>query len=147
MEPQPDFDPRLSEEALQNNSDEPTALFAQSICLSLDPILDDCDSKPSPNEQSRNDSEIVCFKAPTSGKRHSILGTGNRSAFRKPNLNELRERYQNAKERVKEWNIGKMWASRAERAANRNALASLSDIVTAAFWIREGIPRTSCEVC
>lgn len=140
---EPDFDPKLSEEARQNNNDEPTALFAQSLCLSLDPILDD--SKPSPTEQSKNNSETVCFKPHTSGKRHSILGTGNRSAFRKPNLSELIEKYQNAKERVKEWNIDKMWASRVERA-KRNALASLSDIVTAAFWIREGVPRTSCEV-
>ena len=145
METEPDFDPRLSDEALQNNSDEPTALFAQSFCLSLDPILDD--SKPSPTEQPKNDSETACFKPHTSGKRHSILGTGSRSTFRKPILSELREKYQNAKERVKEWNIDKMWASHVERAANRNALASLSDIVTAAFWIREGVPRTSCEVC
>lgn len=141
---EPDFDPRsLSEEALKNQNDEPTASLTEALHLSLDPILKDSKSKPT--EQSKSNSEI-CFKLHTSGKRHSILGTGNRSAFRKPNLSELREKYRKAKERVREWNMDKMWASHVERA-KRNALASLPEIVTAAFWMREGVPRTPCEVC
>ena len=140
---EPDFDPKLSEEALQNNNDEPTALSAQSLYHSLDPILED--SKPSLTAQSKRNSEIF-FKPHTSGKRHSILGAGNKSAFKTPNLSELKDVYRNAKERVKEWNFAKLWPSHVQQA-NRNALASLSNIVTAAFWIREGVPRTSCEVC
>ena len=140
---EPDFDPKLSEEALQNNNVESAASFAQSHYLSLDPTLDD--SQSSLTEQFKINSDI-CFKPHTFGKRHSILGTGSRSAFRKPNLSELKEKYRNGKERVKEWNIDKTWASHVERT-KRKALVSLSDIVTAAFWIREGVPRTSCEVC
>ena len=136
---EPDFDPRLSEEALRNSNVKSVASFAQSHYLSLDPILDD--SQPSLTKQSE-----ICFKPHTSGKRHSILGTGSRSAFRKPNLSELKEKYRNGKERVKEWNIDKTWASHFERT-KRKALVSLSDIVTAAFWIRDGVPKTSCEVC
>lgn len=142
---EPSLDPRLSEEALQNNNVKPAASFSQSRYLSLDPIPDDSNSSPTEKFKSKSD---IFFKPHTYayGRRHSILGTGNRSAFRKPNLSELKEKYRNGKEKAKEWNIDKMWASHVERT-KRKALASLSDIVTAVFWIRDGVPRTSCEVC
>ena len=138
-----DFDPGLSEEDLQNDHDESTSLLAKNFHPSVDPILGD--SKASPIEDPRSYSDI-CFKPHTSENWHSILTTDSKSALRKPNLSELKVEYQNAKERVKEPNIDKLWTSHVERE-NRNTLASLSDIVTAAFWIREGVPRTSCEVC
>lgn len=138
-----DFDPGLSEEDLQNGNDESAPLLAQAVYLLLDPALGD--SKSSPTEHSESYSEIY-FKPHTSENWHSILRTDSRSALRKPNLSELKEVYQNAKERVKEPNIDKLWTSHVERE-DMNASASLSDIVTAAFWIREGVPRTSCEVC
>ena len=88
---EPGLDPRLSEEALQNNNVKPAASFSQSRYLSLDPIPDDLN--PSPTQKFKSKSEIF-FKPHTYayGRRHSILGTGNRSAFRKPNLSELKEK-------------------------------------------------------
>ena len=141
---EPGFEPRLSEEALQNSNAKPAASFAQSRYLSLDPIPDDSNSNLT---QFKSKSEIL-FKPHSYayGKRHSILGTGSRSAFRKPNLSELKEKYRSGREKAKEWNIDKMWASHVERT-KRKALASVSDTVTAVFWIRDGVPRTSCEVC
>ena len=143
MDMESDFDPGLSEKDLQNGNDKSASLLAEAVHLSLDPTLGD--SKSSPTQHSESYSQI-CFKPQSSGNWHSILRTDSKSALRKPNLSELKEEYQNAKERVKEPNIDKLWTSHVERE-DRNASASLSDIVTAAFWIREGVPRTSCEVC
>ncbi|KAL9951143.1 hypothetical protein ACROYT_G043756 [Oculina patagonica] len=136
---EPEIDAILSE--VKNTDNEPSASFDETLHFSLDPILDN--STPKSTEQSKTSSE-TSFKPHTSGKRHSILGSGNRSAFRKPNLSELREKYRKAKERVKEWKVDKLWASHVERV-KKNAVTSLSEIVTAAFWIREGVPRTACE--
>lgn len=132
----------FSEETVKTKTVEPSSLFDEALHFSLDPILDDSTSRST--EQSKTNSEIS-FKLHTSGKRHSILGSGNKSAFRKPTLGELREKYRKAKERVKEWKMDKMWASHIERV-KKNAVTSLSEIVTAAFWIREGVPKTPCEV-
>ena len=145
MDMESDFDPGLSEKDLQNGNDKSASLLAEAVHLSLDPTLGD--SKSSPTEHSESYSEI-CFKPHTPENWHSILRTDSRSALREPNLSGLNsEECQNAKERVKlEPNIDNLWTSHVERE-DRNSSASLSDIVTAAFWIREGVPRTSCEVC
>ena len=134
-----DFDP-MPGETLKSLDDQSVSLFTEALHFTLDPILDNY----TPIEQSRRTSEIS-LKPPASGKRHSILGMRNRSAFRKPNLSDLKERYRKAKERVKEWNMEKMWGSSNQRV-ERDSLASLSEIVSAAFWIREGVPKTPCEV-
>lgn len=139
---EPEIDAKLSEETVKNTDNEANTSFNETLHFSLDPILDD--STPKSKEQSKTSSEIS-FKPHTSGKRHSILASGTRSAFRKPNLSELREKYRKAKERVKEWKVDKLWASHVERV-KKNAVTSLSEIVTAAFWIREGVPKTPCEV-
>ncbi len=139
---EPEIDATSSEETVKNTDNEPSALFDDALHFSLDPILDN--STPKSTEQSKTSSEMS-FKPHTSGKRHSILGSSNRSVFRKPNLSELREKYRKAKERVKEWKVDKLWASHVERV-KKNAVASFSEIVTAAFWIREDVPRTPCEV-
>ena len=146
-----DLNSTLSGESAENPNDESTvhvhALLDEALHLSLDPILGDSQSKPRETSQINISSTDICFKPHAYGKRHSILGSGsgNRSAFRKPDLTELREKYNKAKEKVKEWNLDKIWGGRVERM-KRNTFASLSDIVTAAFWIREGVPRTPCEV-
>ena len=142
MNMEPENDAIFSEETVKTTTDEPSGLFDEALHFSLDPILDD--STPKSTEQSKTNSEIS-FKLHTSGKRHSILGSGSKSAFRKPTLSELRERYRKAKERVKEWKMDKMWASHIKRV-KKNAVTSLSEIVTAVFWIREGVPKTPCEV-
>lgn len=131
-----------SQEAVKSTDDEASELFGEALHFSLDPILDGSTSKST--EQSTTSSEIS-FKPHTSGKRHSILGSGHRSAFTKLHLSELREKYRKAKQGFKEWKVDNMWASHMEQI-KKNALVSLSEIVTAAFWIREGVPKTSCEV-
>ena len=130
----------FSEEILTPPNSESISPATEPLHFALDPVL----HNTTPTEQSRCTSEIS-LKPPASGKRHSILGSSNRSAFLKPNLSELKEKYRKAKERVKEWNMEKMWGSSVQRA-ERDSLASLSEIVTAAYWIREGVPKTPCEV-
>ena len=134
-----------SEAILEN---ETTVLFDQDCHVSLNPIVDESLSTLTPKSQIDTSSNDISFKPHTYGKRHSILGTGksNISAFRKPDLAELKEKYNRAKEKFKEWNLDKLWGGRVERM-KRVSSVSLSNIVTAAFWIREGVPKTPCEVC
>ena len=134
-----------SEAILEN---ETTVLFDQDCHVSLNPIVDESLSTLTPKSQIDTSSNYIYFKPHTSGKRHSILGTGksNISAFRKPDLAELKEKYNRAKEKFKDWNLDKLWGGRVERM-KRVSSVSLSNIVTAAFWIREGVPKTPCEVC
>lgn len=132
-----------SEAMLEN---ETTVLNDQDCHVSLNPIVDESLSTLTPKSQIDTSSNYIYFKPHTSGKRHSILGTGksNISAFRKPDLAELKEKYNRAKEKFKEWNLDKLWGGRVERM-KRVSSVSLSNIVTAAFWIREGVPKTPCE--
>ncbi|XP_058957909.1 L-threonine dehydratase catabolic TdcB-like [Pocillopora verrucosa] len=133
-----------SEAILEN---ETTVLFDQDCHVSLNPIVDESLSTLTPKSQiDTSSSNYIYFKPHTYGKRHSILGTGksNISAFRKPDLAELKEKYNRAKEKFKDWNLDKLWGGRVERM-KRVSSVSLSNIVTAAFWIREGVPKTPCE--
>lgn len=80
------------------------------------------------------------------GRWYFILGIGNRFVFRKLNLSELKEKYWNGKEKVKEWNVDKMWVSYVEWI-KRKVLVLFLDIVIVVFWIWDGVFRIFCEVC